>query len=82
MTNRRRGYMKWSQESEDLLVRMYEAGCTISEMAEVIKRPVHHLRTRLNYLGLLLSERGHEIQPDMDAFSRIMQLRQGEGNDT
>lgn len=79
MVEYKRGYRKWDKQVDDVLAEMFDADCTLEEMVEVVQRPAPHIRTRLYMLGKRLSERGAEI--NMEAFHRIMKLRQGDKSD-
>lgn len=69
-------YKRWTPEQKEVLVKMFHAGCTVSEMCEVLQRDQTVVRGRLYLMGLRLSDRS--IEPDMEAFERIMRLRTGE----
>ena len=71
-------YQRWTEKSTEVLRKMFDAGCTLEEMTEVLRRPQRAIRCKLQHLGLRLSERPCEtIEPDMEAFERVMKLRTG-----
>ena len=69
----RNAYVKWSMESEKMLVELYQANASIREMVVALNRPSANIRAKLSRLGLKLSERNSA--PNREAFDAIMQAR-------
>jgi hypothetical protein len=70
-------HTRWTGEQDVVLLKMFNAGCTVEEMGVVLKRNRRQIYNRLYNKELRLSDRpGNE--PDYPEFDRIMNLRTGE----